>query len=38
VTPADPAKSGVVGAVIRGSARNPLLTILLVAGLAVWGW
>ena len=38
MTPADPARSGVVGAVIRGSARNPLLTILFVAGLAVWGW
>ncbi len=38
MTPADPQKSGVVGAVIGVSARNPLLTILLVAGLAVWGW
>ena len=28
----------ILGGVIKGSARNPLLTILLVAGLAVWGW
>jgi copper/silver efflux system protein len=30
--------SGVLGRVIAASARNPLLTVLLVAGLAVWGW
>ncbi|HET7502339.1 MAG TPA: CusA/CzcA family heavy metal efflux RND transporter, partial [Kofleriaceae bacterium] len=29
---------GVIGRVIAGSARNPLITILLVAGLGVWGW
>ena len=28
----------ILGSVIKSSARNPLLTILLVAGLAVWGW
>ena len=28
----------ILGGVIKSSARNPLLTILLVAGLAVWGW
>ncbi len=28
----------ILGGVIKASARNPLLTILLVAGLAVWGW
>jgi Cu(I)/Ag(I) efflux system membrane protein CusA/SilA len=28
----------ILGGIIKGSARNPLLTILLVAGLAVWGW
>jgi hypothetical protein len=27
----------ILGGVIKASARNPLLTILLVAGLAVWG-
>ena len=29
---------GVIGRVIAGSARNPLLTILLVAALGAWGW
>ena len=29
---------GVIGRVIAGSARNPLITILLVLGLGVWGW
>lgn len=29
---------GAIGRLIAGSARNPLLTLLLVAGLAVWGW
>jgi Cu(I)/Ag(I) efflux system membrane protein CusA/SilA len=29
---------GVIGRVIAGSARNPLITILLVIGLGVWGW
>ncbi len=28
----------ILGGVIKSSARNPLLTILLVGGLAVWGW
>jgi copper/silver efflux system protein len=35
---AEPPRAGLVGRVIAGSARNPLLTVLLVAGLAVWGW
>src|SRR5947209_16822043 len=29
---------GVIGRVIAGSARNPLITILFVVGLGVWGW
>jgi len=29
---------GVIGHVIAASARNPLITILLIAGLGVWGW
>ena len=35
---AEPGKDGVIGWVIAGSARNPLIVILLVAGLGVWGW
>jgi Cu(I)/Ag(I) efflux system membrane protein CusA/SilA len=31
-------RSGLVGRLIAGSARNPLITILLIGGLAVWGW
>ncbi len=30
--------AGAIGRLIAGSARAPLLTILLVAGLAAWGW
>jgi copper/silver efflux system protein len=29
---------GAISRVIAGSARNPLITILLVLGLGVWGW
>ena len=29
---------GVIGRVIAGSARNPLIAILLVVGLGAWGW
>src|SRR5690606_18513182 len=29
---------GIVGSVIAASARNPLLTILVVGALAAWGW
>lgn len=29
---------GFIGRLISSSARNPLLTLLLVSGLAVWGW
>ncbi|HKE16857.1 MAG TPA: CusA/CzcA family heavy metal efflux RND transporter [Kofleriaceae bacterium] len=36
--PATETQGGLVGRVIAGSARNPLLTLLVVAGLAVWGW
>ncbi|HVS64644.1 MAG TPA: CusA/CzcA family heavy metal efflux RND transporter [Thermoanaerobaculia bacterium] len=31
-------EGGFIGRLIGASARNPLLTILLIAGLAVWGW
>ena len=31
-------RTGPVGRLIAGSARNPLLTILLICGLAAWGW
>jgi Cu(I)/Ag(I) efflux system membrane protein CusA/SilA len=31
-------RRGVVSWLIAGSARNPLLTLLLMGGLAVWGW
>jgi copper/silver efflux system protein len=34
----DTEQGGLVGRVIAGSARNPLLALLLVGGLAVWGW
>jgi Cu(I)/Ag(I) efflux system membrane protein CusA/SilA len=39
--PAPPALArapGLIGRLIAGSARNPLITILFVAGLGVWGW
>jgi Cu(I)/Ag(I) efflux system membrane protein CusA/SilA len=29
---------GAIGGVIRASARNPLLTIMVVGALAAWGW
>ena len=31
-------KVGLIGRVIASSARAPLLTILLVGALAIWGW
>ncbi|MEO7736152.1 MAG: efflux RND transporter permease subunit, partial [Kofleriaceae bacterium] len=34
----DPKRSGVIGAIIGASARNPLITILVIAGLGVWGY
>ena len=34
----EPPRLGVIGRIIGGSARNPLIAILLVAGLGVWGW
>ena len=36
--PAEPARPGAIGRIIAGSARNPVIAIVLVAGLAVWGW
>jgi copper/silver efflux system protein len=36
--PASEPRPGVIGAIIAGSARNPLITILLVAALGAWGW
>jgi Cu(I)/Ag(I) efflux system membrane protein CusA/SilA len=33
-----PERAGLIGRLIAGSARTPFLTILLVGGLAVWGW
>jgi len=36
--PAESRRPGAIGWIIAGSARNPLITILLVGGLAVWGW
>jgi len=35
---ATPPSGGVVGHVISGCARNPLITILVIAGLAAWGY
>jgi Cu(I)/Ag(I) efflux system membrane protein CusA/SilA len=34
----DPSRPGVIGHIIAASARNPLLVILIVAGLGAWGW
>jgi copper/silver efflux system protein len=31
-------KTGVVGKIIAGSAKNPLITILFILGLGVWGY
>ncbi|MEO7735434.1 MAG: efflux RND transporter permease subunit, partial [Kofleriaceae bacterium] len=33
-----PRNNGVIARLIAGSARNPLITILFIAGLGVWGW
>src|SRR3954466_8140129 len=30
--------AGLIGRIVAASARNPMLTILLAAALAVWGW
>ncbi|HVV83378.1 MAG TPA: CusA/CzcA family heavy metal efflux RND transporter [Kofleriaceae bacterium] len=35
---AEAPRTGVIGKIIAGSARNPLITILFIAGLGVWGW
>jgi Cu(I)/Ag(I) efflux system membrane protein CusA/SilA len=34
----DPPNVGMVGKIIAGSARNPLIVILLVLGIGAWGW
>jgi copper/silver efflux system protein len=34
----EPRRSGVIGHVIAGSARNPLVVLLIIATLGVWGW
>ena len=34
----EPKRVGVIGAIISASARNPLITILFIAGLGVWGY
>ncbi len=34
----EPRRPGVIGAIIGASARNPLVTILFVAGLGIWGY
>src|SRR5580765_4049975 len=36
--PTEAPPPGVIGKVIAGSARNPLITILFVGAFAVWGW
>jgi Cu(I)/Ag(I) efflux system membrane protein CusA/SilA len=35
---AAPPRPGPIGAIITASARNPLITILFIGGLAIWGW
>jgi Cu(I)/Ag(I) efflux system membrane protein CusA/SilA len=37
-TPGNDQSAGPIGRMIAGSARHPVLTVLLVAALAVWGW
>jgi Cu(I)/Ag(I) efflux system membrane protein CusA/SilA len=37
-TPGNDPPAGPIGRMIAGSARHPVLTVLLVAALAVWGW
>lgn len=34
----DPTRAGPIGRLIAASARNPLLAIVLVAAMGVWGW
>src|SRR3954462_156636 len=36
--PSSERRTGVIAWIVAGSARNPMLTILLAAALAVWGW
>jgi len=39
VTPeAEAPRAGLVGKIIAGSAKNPLITILFIAGLGIWGY
>jgi Cu(I)/Ag(I) efflux system membrane protein CusA/SilA len=35
---AEPPRVGVIGHIIAASAKNPLIVILLIAGLGAWGW
>ena len=35
---AEPPRVGVIGHIIAASAQNPLIVILLIAGLGAWGW
>ncbi|HEX6199055.1 MAG TPA: CusA/CzcA family heavy metal efflux RND transporter, partial [Thermoanaerobaculia bacterium] len=37
-SPGNDSSAGPIGRMIAGSARHPVLTVLLVAALAVWGW
>ncbi|MBZ0270907.1 CusA/CzcA family heavy metal efflux RND transporter [bacterium] len=36
--PTDPEKSGLIGRIIENSARNPFITLLLIAALVAWSW
>jgi copper/silver efflux system protein len=36
--PSPDRRVGLIGRIVAGSARNPMVTILLAAALAVWGW
>src|SRR4051812_39917350 len=36
--PAPDRRVGLIGRIVAGSARNPMLTILLAVALAAWGW
>jgi copper/silver efflux system protein len=37
-TPSSPSDSGILGRIIAGSARNPWITLMFVAAMAVWGY
>jgi len=38
MTPSSAHRSGILARLVGGSARNPIVTIALVAALAAWGW